>query len=99
MTALQFSPFLLYFDHILWITDCGDELSEIAQNATETDCNIPCPGDSTVMCGANNPPRLDLYWNASAPTPPSPNISAVSYTEPWNYLGCYKYAYFPEAVL
>jgi len=69
---------------------CGNELSQLAQNATETDCNVPCPGDATQMCGATNPPRLSLYWNASATPPPPPNISQVSYTEPWNYLGCYN---------
>jgi hypothetical protein len=77
------------------IADCGNDLAEIAQNATETDCNTPCAGDSTEMCGAINPPRINLYYNTVAPAPPAPSISQTDNTGSWDYIGCYKYAYCP----
>jgi len=69
---------------------CGNELAQLAQNATETDCNTPCAGDSTEMCGAINPPRINLYCNTSATPPPAPTISQTSINGQWNYLGCYN---------
>ncbi len=61
-------------------------------NATESDCDVPCAGDNSEMCGA--PLRLNLYWSG-APLPPPPTLVETSYTGPWNLLGCYKYAYVP----
>ncbi|KAH9059872.1 WSC domain-containing protein [Lactarius vividus] len=66
---------------------CGNVLSAIAINATESDCDIPCAGDPTEMCGA--PLRLNLYWSG-APLPPPPTLVPTSSTGPWNYLGCYN---------
>lgn len=99
MDRLQFEalgPYSFFFDHTLRIADCGNELSQLAQNATQTDCDVPCAGDSTEMCGAVDPsPRLSLYCNLSATPPPPPSISQIDSTGTWNYLGCYKYAYVP----
>ncbi|KAH9059871.1 WSC domain-containing protein [Lactarius vividus] len=66
---------------------CGNYLSTIAMNATVSDCDIPCAGDPTEMCGA--PLRLNLYWSG-APLPPPPTLVPTSSTGPWNYLGCYN---------
>ncbi|KAH9165919.1 WSC domain-containing protein [Lactarius sanguifluus] len=66
---------------------CGNVLSIIAMNATESECNVPCGGDPTKMCGGPN--RLNLYWSG-APLPPPPTLVPTSSIGPWNYLGCYN---------
>ena len=62
-------------------------------NATETDCDVPCAGDSSEMCGA--PLRLNLYQNITATPPPPPTMVQSSSAGPWDLLGCYKYANVP----
>jgi hypothetical protein len=45
---------------------CGDSLREGAVPATkQSDCNFPCPGDKTSLCGAGD--RLQLYEFGEAP--------------------------------
>ena len=60
-------------------------------NATETDCDVPCAGDSTEMCGA--PSRINLYQSGATPPLP-PTMVDVSLSGVWNLLGCYKYAFY-----
>lgn len=85
-------PVFVFFDLMLWITDCGNVLSIIAMNATDSDCNVPCAGDNTEMCGGSE--RLNLYWSGAGPPPP-PTMVDTSSTGAWNLLGCYKYAFMP----
>ncbi|KAK3390723.1 WSC domain-containing protein [Podospora didyma] len=50
---------------------CGNTMAGV-QQAPDTDCNIPCPGDSTVMCGSGG--RINVYKYA----PSSSSTSATS---------------------
>jgi iron transport multicopper oxidase len=62
-------------------------------NATETDCDTPCAGDPTELCGSNL--RLNLYWNSGATPNPPPTMVKSSSDGLWDLLGCYKYANIP----
>jgi hypothetical protein len=46
---------------------CGDIANVVPNGATlqaETDCNMPCTGNATQICGAGN--RLSYYtWNST----------------------------------
>ncbi|KAI9436605.1 WSC domain-containing protein [Lactarius indigo] len=66
---------------------CGNVLSDIAMNATDSDCDIPCVGDPTEMCGGGL--RLDLYWSGAPPWPP-PVMVPTSSSGPWDLLGCFN---------
>jgi hypothetical protein len=55
-------------------------------NASLSDCNMPCKGNSSETCGAGN--RLNVFWSGAAP-PPSP-VTLAS-TGNWTSMGCYKY--------
>ena len=71
-----------------WVQDCGDTISDGGTKASLSDCNFPCPGNATEVCGAGN--RLNLYWSgATPPVPPAPPVIAQSYGL-WVSAGCYK---------
>ncbi|KAI4221750.1 MAG: hypothetical protein L6R36_006665 [Xanthoria steineri] len=62
---------------------CGNQFTNPSAPAPkgDTECNRPCSGDATKLCGAGN--RLTLFKNqASGPTSAS-NIPG------WSYTGCY----------
>lgn len=61
---------------------CGSSLATGGTNATVTDCNTPCGGNSTEACGGPN--RLTLYKSSKVTGPqvnPGPNG--------WVSQGCY----------
>lgn len=66
---------------------CGDVLSIIAMNATDADCNTPCTGNSSEMCGG--PLFLNLYTSGAPPLPP-PTMVQNSSSGQWNLMGCYN---------
>ncbi|KAI9436607.1 hypothetical protein H4582DRAFT_401431 [Lactarius indigo] len=66
---------------------CGNFLSEISINVADSDCNIPCAGDSTETCGGTL--RINLYWSG-APLPPPPILVPTSSSGEWILGGCYN---------
>lgn len=67
--------------------NCGDVLSILAMNATDSDCNVPCSGNSSEMCGGSL--FLNLYWSGAPPPPPATMVQ-TSPSGLWNLLGCYN---------
>ena len=63
--------------------DCGNYLAPGSSNATATDCNMACTGNSSEQCGGPN--RLSLFWNGTHSSPPVANPGAGL----WALLGCY----------
>jgi WSC domain len=47
---------------------CGNTLDPTSISAVSADCNMPCGGDNTQICGG--PARLNLYKSTSLPPPP-----------------------------
>ncbi|KAI0364868.1 galactose oxidase [Pilatotrama ljubarskyi] len=64
---------------------CGNEIANGGTNATESDCNFPCTGDASEICGAGN--RLSVYWDGVAPPPPPITVPSVGQ---WESLGCFN---------
>ncbi|PIL32445.1 hypothetical protein GSI_05147 [Ganoderma sinense ZZ0214-1] len=64
---------------------CGNEIANGGTNATLSDCNSPCTGDASEICGAGN--RLSVYWNGVQPPPPPTVVPSVGL---WESLGCYN---------
>ncbi|KAM6513609.1 hypothetical protein FALCPG4_015994 [Fusarium falciforme] len=65
---------------------CGNELNNAASKTAETDCNMPCSGDSTQMCGAGN--RLSIYSEGDFPIWPVPVAKETDLPGLWEYKGC-----------
>lgn len=61
---------------------CGTTLSSSSTEAAETDCSMPCGGDSTETCGGPN--RLSVYTNNNYVTPGGATIPG------YQYVGCYN---------
>lgn len=62
-------------------SDCGNTLATGATSVSLLDCNMPCSGNASEYCGADN--LLNLYWSdAKSDTTPS-SIGQ------WDSLGCY----------
>lgn len=66
---------------------CGSELASNAMNVTDSDCNMPCPGNSTEICGSGN--RLSVYSNLST-LPQAKAPQTVNGTGNYNFIGCYS---------
>lgn len=49
---------------------CGNELDRSSGKAPEADCNTPCTGDLTQVCGGGW--RLNLFSNSTLPEPAGP---------------------------
>jgi len=64
---------------------CGNLISNGGAPAPSSDCNLPCKGNASELCGAGN--RLDLYTSGATPPPP-PTI--VPSSGSWVSLGCYS---------
>ncbi|GJE95267.1 copper radical oxidase [Phanerochaete sordida] len=64
---------------------CGNTFSNGGTNTTASDCNMPCTGDSTEICGAGN--RLSVFWSGVPPPPPPETVPSVGQ---WESLGCYS---------
>ncbi|CAK7567718.1 MAG: Mitochondrial intermediate peptidase [Sporothrix epigloea] len=54
---------------------CGQELSALAAQELETQCNLPCDGDSDTLCGGDL--RLTLYKLTSPANRPMAAIGVV----------------------
>jgi len=61
---------------------CGDTLTAGSVAAPLSDCNYPCTGDATEMCGGSR--RLSLYHDTTSAPPTAPG-GIGSYAP----LGCY----------
>ena len=64
---------------------CSNNLSPDTLEAPSTDCNFPCSGDSSEICGAGS--RLSLY-NATTPIPLPPTPSSVPTVGEFSFAGC-----------
>ncbi|KAH7166532.1 glyoxal oxidase N-terminus-domain-containing protein [Dactylonectria macrodidyma] len=65
---------------------CGNALNNAAKKTTESDCNMPCSGDSSQMCGAGN--RLSLYSDGDFTIWPIPVAKEDDLPGEWEYKGC-----------
>ena len=65
---------------------CGNTAPE--EQAAESDCNMPCDGDATQMCGAGM--RLSVYGPVgTTPTEPPAESSNPTTVGDFTYEGCY----------
>ncbi len=66
---------------------CGNTAPE--DQTAESDCNMPCDGDATQMCGAGM--RLSVYGPVSTTTPTDPPAESGNPTTvgEFTYQGCY----------
>ncbi|KAI0024384.1 heme peroxidase [Xylariomycetidae sp. FL0641] len=63
---------------------CGNAVDPTSQNASLSDCNMACGGDTSEFCGAGD--RLELYGSAAPATAtlaPKPTVA------PYVRVGCY----------
>jgi hypothetical protein len=67
---------------------CDNFVYNGAAPTAETDCNMPCSGNSKEMCGAGN--RLSLYniGNLTVYKAPTPQTTGIPGN--WTYQGCYS---------
>ncbi|KAH9207298.1 hypothetical protein DL95DRAFT_527981 [Leptodontidium sp. 2 PMI_412] len=54
--------------------------------AAQTDCNIPCPGKSSEMCGAGG--RISMYSKGTPTVYAAPAPQKVGLPTGWGYAGC-----------
>ncbi|KAF7327564.1 Copper radical oxidase [Mycena kentingensis (nom. inval.)] len=66
-------------------TDCDNFIRKTAVNSTSSNCNLPCSGDASELCGGAG--FLNLFWSGAEPPPP-PSIPAS--IGDWVLLGCYS---------
>ncbi|KAF5353807.1 hypothetical protein D9758_010585 [Tetrapyrgos nigripes] len=67
---------------------CGDRLVNGATNASATDCNMACAGNSTEACGGPN--RVSVYSTTKNITSlPIPVVQNTSLPGNWSYAGCF----------
>ncbi|KAK0449009.1 uncharacterized protein EV420DRAFT_787296 [Desarmillaria tabescens] len=64
---------------------CGNNIESGDTNATATDCNMACTGNTLQLCGG--PSRLNLFWSGATPPPPPTIVPSVGN---WTSLGCYS---------
>ncbi|KAG6332530.1 hypothetical protein ID866_6559 [Astraeus odoratus] len=66
---------------------CGDYLINGATKAADSDCNMPCVGNPSEICGAGN--HLSLYSsNGSLTLLSAPTIQTTGLPGNWHYKGC-----------
>jgi hypothetical protein len=72
-----------------WSQECFCGNNPPTQTAPESECNMPCAGDSSQLCGAGM--RLSVYKHAAA-SPPEENDEpeAQPVTGAFAYHGCYS---------
>jgi hypothetical protein len=63
--------------------DCDRALQSSGMLTGAKNCDVPCSGNLTEVCGAGN--FLDVYWNG-APLPIIPQTVGT-----WKYYGCFSY--------
>lgn len=65
---------------------CGNNIAVSGSLTTSTNCNFPCAGNSSEICGAGD--LLNIYHNLSniaTDAPPATNAGPLG----WGFLGCY----------
>ncbi|KAJ7498560.1 WSC domain-containing protein [Mycena latifolia] len=60
---------------------CDQALQDPATLSSPGNCNMPCSGNSTELCGAGN--FVDVYWNGLLPVVPQT-------VGTWQYKGCFS---------
>nr|CEG04248.1 unnamed protein product [Fusarium clavum] len=65
---------------------CGNVLNNAASKTKESECNMPCAGDSSQMCGAGS--RLSLYSDGKFEVNPIPVTKKTGLPGDWEYKGC-----------
>ncbi|KAG6827237.1 hypothetical protein H0H92_012693 [Tricholoma furcatifolium] len=68
---------------------CDWVLQDTAVQVDDSECNMPCSGDSSEPCGAGN--RLTVIWLGHSPTSAPATITAGGGSgSQWAYQGCYQ---------
>ncbi|QIW95400.1 hypothetical protein AMS68_000918 [Peltaster fructicola] len=67
---------------------CDNYISSAATNASASDCNMVCSGNSTEFCGAGN--RLNLYAAGKVVPGLKPASKVVAPPPGWFSTGCYN---------
>jgi hypothetical protein len=62
---------------------CGQEIARTALGAPEQDCNLPCGGDNSTMCGGDE--RISLFKATAVEMPQY----GVTEPEGFEYVGCF----------
>jgi hypothetical protein len=65
---------------------CDDFIRNGGQLTSNSDCNMPCGGDSAEFCGAGN--RLSIYSNATLQIYQPPAVQKTDLPGSWTYQGC-----------
>ncbi|KAF2088050.1 copper radical oxidase [Saccharata proteae CBS 121410] len=65
---------------------CDDFVRNGAEKTNETDCNVPCSGDSTESCGAGN--RMSIFSTGPLQIFLPPAAQSTSLPGSWKYQGC-----------
>jgi hypothetical protein len=65
---------------------CGNALNNAASKTKDSDCNMPCAGDDSQMCGAGS--RLSLYSDGDFEIYPIPVAKEDDLPGDWEYKGC-----------
>ncbi|KAK4207615.1 WSC domain-containing protein [Rhypophila decipiens] len=64
---------------------CGNELNPASTKVAESECSMPCGGDTTLKCGASN--RLSIYTAEGVVIPgPANNLDTIG---EFRYASCY----------
>jgi len=64
---------------------CGYSLNAAGVNEPSADCNMPCGGDTTEVCGGSW--RLTVYKSTTTTSPPNPGLPQT--VGAYSLLGCY----------
>lgn len=64
-----------------WIV-CDSVIQNPGVQALDAECNVPCSGDATQICGAGD--RLSVYSNGA---PPSTIPATIG--DDWAYTSCF----------
>lgn len=68
--------------HTNGCTDCGNVQRASSVSASASECNMPCKGDKSQICGAGK--RLSLYKTVGWSPPINPAVDG------YDYFGCYS---------
>jgi hypothetical protein len=68
------APFTKHHRECYWGSDLSSSI------ATESDCNMPCGGDSTSLCGGGN--RMNIYEDSAYQLSPVPSSTATTTKAP-----------------
>jgi Glyoxal oxidase N-terminus/WSC domain len=65
---------------------CDNFLYNGAALTADTDCNMPCSGKASQMCGAGG--RMSIYSNATLTVYQPPSVQKTNLPGNWQYQGC-----------